>query len=102
MIRRPPRSTRTDTLFPYTTLFRSDVANPVEPTDLHLLSQLREGELHGYGIAEHQMALDPRNRGQPGKGRHRFEMLADLLHAMQMLQKIIGFSVRPHLAAKVR
>src|SRR3546814_12914945 len=26
MIRRPPRSTRTDTLFPYTTLFRSDPA----------------------------------------------------------------------------
>src|SRR3546814_11457321 len=26
MIRLPPRSTRTDTLFPYTTLFRSDVA----------------------------------------------------------------------------
>src|SRR3546814_5763535 len=27
MIRRPPRSTRTDTLFPYTTLFRSDQRN---------------------------------------------------------------------------
>src|SRR3546814_3401986 len=27
MIRRPPRSTRTDTLFPYTTLFRS-IRNP--------------------------------------------------------------------------
>src|SRR3546814_13709490 len=26
MIRRPPRSTRTDTLFPYTTLFRSTVS----------------------------------------------------------------------------
>src|SRR3546814_2598252 len=26
MIRRPPRSTRTDTLFPYTTLFRSPAA----------------------------------------------------------------------------
>src|SRR3546814_8065133 len=26
MIRRPPRSTRTDTLFPYTTLFRSGIA----------------------------------------------------------------------------
>src|SRR3546814_5874208 len=26
MIRRPPRSTRTDTLFPYTTLFRSRIA----------------------------------------------------------------------------
>src|SRR3546814_6773135 len=29
MIRRPPRSTRTDTLFPYTTLFRSDALRPV-------------------------------------------------------------------------
>src|SRR3546814_13668764 len=27
MIRRPPRSTRTDTLFPYTTLFRSTNAH---------------------------------------------------------------------------
>src|SRR3546814_5579996 len=29
MIRRPPRSTRTDTLFPYTTLFRSHLAMPI-------------------------------------------------------------------------
>src|SRR3546814_10851880 len=28
MIRRPPRSTRTDTLFPYTTLFRSIIVAP--------------------------------------------------------------------------
>src|SRR3546814_15450996 len=28
MRRRPPRSTRTDTLFPYTTLFRSEKAHP--------------------------------------------------------------------------
>src|SRR3546814_4925776 len=28
MIRRPPRSTRTDTLFPYTTLFRSERGHP--------------------------------------------------------------------------
>src|SRR3546814_6909140 len=28
MIRRPPRSTRTDTLFPYTTLFRSILPQP--------------------------------------------------------------------------
>src|SRR3546814_12281291 len=33
MIRRPPRSTRTDTLFPYTTLFRSG---------LHLLSLIND------------------------------------------------------------
>src|SRR3546814_8819305 len=32
MIRRPPRSTRTDTLFPYTTLFRSD--QPADDLDV--------------------------------------------------------------------
>src|SRR3546814_2780857 len=33
MIRRPPRSTRTDTLFPYTTLFRSFMTSvPNDPT----------------------------------------------------------------------
>src|SRR3546814_6541769 len=31
MIRRPPRSTRTDTLFPYTTLFRSPRRTPAPP-----------------------------------------------------------------------
>src|SRR3546814_8911407 len=47
MIRRPPRSTRTDTLFPYTTLFRPDITRcqcigerpvgghlPMRPVDL--------------------------------------------------------------------
>src|SRR3546814_1999614 len=35
MIRRPPRSTRTDTLFPYTTIFRCETR--VDRIDLHLL-----------------------------------------------------------------
>src|SRR3546814_8385546 len=45
MIRRPPRSTRTDTLFPYTTLFRSgfyyDFAReaPFTPADLAAIEQ---------------------------------------------------------------
>src|SRR3546814_15736754 len=36
MIRRPPRSTRTDTLFPYTTLFRSVLREPpgITPGDV--------------------------------------------------------------------
>src|SRR3546814_20705978 len=34
MIRRPPRSTRTDTLFPYTTLFRSSIRPPMGIGDL--------------------------------------------------------------------
>src|SRR3546814_18492378 len=33
MIRRPPRSTRTDTLFPYTTLFRSQRARDARRRD---------------------------------------------------------------------
>src|SRR3546814_17609037 len=37
MIRRPPRSTRTDTLFPYTTLFRS---RPRGPADLARIEAL--------------------------------------------------------------
>src|SRR3546814_2327527 len=42
MIRRPPRSTRTDTLFPYTTLFRS-LAGPKRPQDRVLLTKVDDG-----------------------------------------------------------
>src|SRR3546814_11285623 len=53
MIRRPPRSTRPDTLFPYTTLFRSDpgeaargeVGGRAQP---RLLLQDLEGELADF------------------------------------------------------
>src|SRR3546814_9221348 len=34
MIRRPPRSTRTDTLFPYTTLFRSPSCRSSRPSSI--------------------------------------------------------------------
>src|SRR3546814_8039522 len=36
MIRRPPRSTRTDTLFPYTTLFRSEAVADAEQQHEHV------------------------------------------------------------------
>src|SRR3546814_16064155 len=45
MIRRPPRSTGTDTLLPYTTLFRSGI--------LGRLAQLRQ-------LLQHHVALQPR------------------------------------------
>src|SRR3546814_20433581 len=38
MIRRPPRSTRTDTRFPYTTLFRSQRFDPSKATHAELLA----------------------------------------------------------------
>src|SRR3546814_18190097 len=39
MLRRPPRSTRTDTLFPYTTLFRS----VIDPAGRHRAGQPQRG-----------------------------------------------------------
>src|SRR3546814_3032243 len=47
MIRRPPRSTRTDTLFPYTTLFRSKI---VLTEILYGEGISREGELIDMGV----------------------------------------------------
>src|SRR3546814_9901558 len=47
MIRRPPRSTRTDTLFPYTTLFRSAV-----PTGRRSAGHHRAGVAHAQRHAD--------------------------------------------------
>src|SRR3546814_13415115 len=47
MIRRPPRSTRTDTLFPYTTLFRS--------RDLREIGVGQRGVVAQYGGAEQRV-----------------------------------------------
>src|SRR3546814_14566532 len=43
MIRRPPRSTRTDTLFPYTTLFRSESGRCRRPQVARARARTREG-----------------------------------------------------------
>src|SRR3546814_8070024 len=52
MIRRPPRSTRTDTLFPYTTLFRSPTAagvrGSVRPALAALLQRVRQKTGRGF------------------------------------------------------
>src|SRR3546814_10467609 len=53
MIRRPPISTRTDTLFPYTTRFRSNnVINPVSFTGL-----LLAGSAEGAHVADYMADL---------------------------------------------
>src|SRR3546814_7238577 len=49
MIRRPPRSTRTDTLFPYTTLFRS--------------------VFRGLGLADAEGAVEDEENGEGGRRR---------------------------------
>src|SRR3546814_11115714 len=49
MIRRPPRSTRTDTLFPYTTLFRSNQPYPNRRFLIASLAGEIDGEQDGDG-----------------------------------------------------
>src|SRR3546814_4113022 len=59
MIRRPPRSTRTDTLVPYTTLFRSDL----RPHHVGGLSGLRGGRELRVALVEghvHRVHVDVR------------------------------------------
>src|SRR3546814_5007802 len=54
MIRRPPRSTRTDTLFPYTTLFRSVSGRQMGP---HHRAQSQRGfPYHAACAAPHEAA----------------------------------------------
>src|SRR3546814_3592012 len=68
MIRRPPRSTRTDTLFPYTTLFRSPLAALAAAAFLRFLA---EGMLCRR-LAEAGLGpLRGRARGVPFAGQRR-------------------------------
>src|SRR3546814_5075612 len=60
MIRRPPRSTRTDTLFPYTTLFRSIAA---ECNAAAWTNDRPRPSVAGHDTEE----------GSPGHGRQRSE-----------------------------
>src|SRR3546814_3083999 len=74
MIRRPPISTRTDTLFPYTTLFRSGFLG-------------KHQELLG-GVAGQEEGLP----GLPGRVRRLFavHILVDLREARQVRQRRIA------------
>src|SRR3546814_8551387 len=62
IIRRPPRSTRTDTLFPYTTLFRSLVRGHGPSRDLDLAGT---SQIDGLGSVFAAMAVDGVDGAQP-------------------------------------
>src|SRR3546814_5092115 len=75
MIRRPPRSTRTDTLFPYTTLFRSVPGSVITVT--------RQGSRPM--LVEVQALVDQSTIGNPrrvtlGLEGNRLNMLLAVLH----------------------
>src|SRR3546814_10625667 len=58
MIRRPPRSTRTDTLFPYTTLFRSSLRLASAGRVFILYRQILETPSSSCGFRRPNHALD--------------------------------------------
>src|SRR3546814_5453638 len=59
MIRRPPRSTRTDTLFPYTTLFRS----------LHRAQAAFEAHQRGGPLDANALGQLGRRQRRPGRAQ---------------------------------
>src|SRR3546814_22827 len=76
MIRRPPRSTRTDTLFPYTTLFRSSSLElEIIDPEINMLRPLQRSnsdfQIHIEGGKSHVS-------GRP-HARHRIDGKRDLL-----------------------
>src|SRR3546814_7925465 len=83
MILRPPRSTRTDTLFPYTTLFRSDPVAVLRRRRRRIAASVdHKGRLPQAGETVEQ--IDGRDGGAAGRiafGRDRQEGGADRLQA---------------------
>src|SRR3546814_2592156 len=90
MIRRPPRSTRTDTLFPYTTLFRSAPAHRARPR------RRAAGARHvsGRGLSRRRHALLPaphlsarpaqRHLALPGRDARSEEHTSELQSLMRI------------------
>src|SRR3546814_4422207 len=73
MLRRPPRSTRTDTLFPYTTLFRSRAGRAVAvlPFDRGCLClvRIRQAKPADRQVEPHLMRASPgADRSHPSAG----------------------------------
>src|SRR3546814_20795563 len=76
MIRRPPRSTRTDTLFPYTTLFRSTCPRRTSPSSRRAWRRresgaasfgLADGKGGGVTIQRHTVSLAARTQAIQGR-----------------------------------
>src|SRR3546814_18707730 len=92
MILRPPSSTRTDTLFPYTTLFRS-LARLVIFDEAAIVPDLRV--LDQFGIAVHRSGPDAGGQQyvEPFGGRLRLQPFARLGENFIELGPAIGLVV---------
>src|SRR3546814_2276469 len=78
MIRRPPRSTRTDTLFPYTTLFRS--VQPLDSDDaICVIAGVRRDEDIAPQAIAHAIVEEPR-RARPHPSLERESSIGRRIH----------------------
>src|SRR3546814_3646867 len=85
MIRRPPRSTRTDTLFPYTTLFRSRVWSKTTRCRRH---QFRPTAHEGEGVCDaYPLARRARARRRSEEHTSELQSLMRISYAVFCLKK---------------
>src|SRR3546814_2368981 len=104
MVRRPPRSTRTDTLFPCTTLFRSLPISGYQIVDSGVFRILRESDIEIEEEAEdlvryYRSAIKRRRRGrvirmeiEAGLPPAVEEMLQDMLQGHEsIIAEVDGF-----------
>src|SRR3546814_12508189 len=103
MIRRPPRSTRTDTLFPYTTLFRSSApagSDKVEFDNPGWFGALSLGYDFGWPRVELEGNFrnnDPKGGSDLGSSIDTYGLMANVL-----VDLAFGFPVIPYIGAGAR
>src|SRR3546814_5858746 len=93
MIRRPPRSTRTDTLFPYTTLFRSaasvTIADPAPPNRGGMKRKSRQAAQGCAGQVRQRAVKHAEHRSRMRSEEHTSELqsLMRISYAVFCLKK---------------
>src|SRR3546814_14714330 len=97
MIRRPPRSTRTDTLFPYTTLFRSAVvAHAVRRREVPAAGETIQ---HVADVAD--QGARQRRRGDPALGRLHLQPAVPVLRQQGQETVVAVLADAPVLSAEI-
>src|SRR3546814_10677600 len=110
MIRRPPRSTRTDTLFPYTTLFRSACRDRQEiwsrPCQQEHQLERRQGcdPRHHRGKRRGKIDTDVDSLrflpGRPGRNSHRSEEHTSELQSLMRISYAVFFLKKKNLSTQ--
>src|SRR3546814_15053884 len=87
MIRRPPRSTRTDTLFPYTTLFRSALCLAFLRVVQHRCNGITARVGRVQKMSRHLKAFQPRPRKRSEEHTSELQSLMRISYAVFCLKK---------------